>query len=181
MGGTVALLRPQSRMTWARLLHAAVRLRTGQLSSLHFRYFVGPDPKAREGIRAERSGDRDIRRVASPRQQNPADPGDVVPCIERMPMSAEIDLEPRREIAGRKGWRGTDVAQISGAVAGRNVQGPAERDRQMCIVAADSQTFLIGFRRRPCHPCVLVTEIYPLIYEIADCLDARPTRGRIFE
>jgi hypothetical protein len=51
----------------------------------------------------------------------------------------------------------------------------------MCIVAADSKTFLIGFRRRPCHSGVLIAEIDPLIYEIADCLDARPARGRIFE
>jgi hypothetical protein len=51
----------------------------------------------------------------------------------------------------------------------------------MSIVAADSQTFLIGFRRCPCHPGVLVAEIDLLIYEIADCLDARPARGRIFE
>jgi hypothetical protein len=73
---------------------------------------------------------------------------------------------------------GADVAQISGAVAGRNVQGPAERDRQTRIVAANPATFLVGFRGCPRHPRVLVTEIDALI---ADRLDARPTGHRIFE
>jgi hypothetical protein len=109
-----------------------------------FQNFVRPDPKAREGIGAERCSDRDIRRVATPRQQNPADPRDVVACIECMPLPAEVDLEPCSEITRWKGWRGADVAQISGAVAGRNVQGPAERDRQMCIVAADPAAFLMA-------------------------------------
>ena len=96
-----------------------------------------------------------------------------------VPLPAECGLEPRRENRPAEMVAGAGVAQISGAVAGRNIQGPAERDRQRCIVAANPATFLVGFRRRPCYPGVLIAKIDPLIYKIADCLDARPAGGRI--
>ncbi len=49
----------------------------------------------------------------------------------------QINLEPRAEIHGRY-QRNADVAKVSGGVACRNIQGAAERDRQVLIIAAHS-------------------------------------------
>src|SRR5207248_8175914 len=54
-----------------------------------------------ERVRTEGRGDRDIRRVAAPREQHPADARDVVARVENVPLTAEIDFEPGREIHRR--------------------------------------------------------------------------------
>jgi hypothetical protein len=74
-----------------------------KLFSRPFRNFVGPDPKAREGIGAKHCCDRDIRRIAFPRQQNQADSRNVVPRIERpgVPKKLTVDdptAKPIREL-----------------------------------------------------------------------------------
>ena len=61
---------------------------------------IRPDAKALKGVGAERGCYSDIRRVPSSRLEDPADAGNIVPRVERMPMPAEISLDPRREIAG---------------------------------------------------------------------------------
>ncbi len=53
-----------------------------------------------------------------------------------MPLIAEISVQPRREIAGWMRRRRTHVAEIPCAVARRDVQGTAERHRQVCVVVA---------------------------------------------
>src|SRR5256885_10112718 len=52
--------------------------------------FVGPDRETRERTGAERVADRDVRRIASTRDEHAADPRDIVPRIERMPAPSDI-------------------------------------------------------------------------------------------
>ncbi len=79
--------------------------------------------------------------------------GRVVARIEGVPAVAEIGLEPAREIH-RSVWRlGADVAQVAGAIARRYVHAAAERDRQVRVVAAYAEAFVVGLPRR-CVCCV---------------------------
>ena len=62
--------------------------------------FIRPDAKAVKGVDAERRCHGDIRRIPASRQEDPADAGNIVARVERMPMSTKISLKPRREITG---------------------------------------------------------------------------------
>jgi hypothetical protein len=59
---------------------------------------VRRDREPLEGVLAEGSRHGHIGRVAPPCHQNTADTGDVVPGIERVPPTAEVDFEPAAEI-----------------------------------------------------------------------------------
>src|SRR5450755_4658714 len=83
--------------------------------------------KARECAWAERGHDRDVGGIATACHQDAADPRLVVAGIERVPAAAEVDFEPGAEIHRRIVWRHADVAEISGAVARRNVHAAAQR------------------------------------------------------
>ena len=91
-------------------------------------HVVCPNAKAVQRIRAERRRDGDVCGIAAPRHQDSADARHVVPRIERVPLTAEIDFEPGREVSRRIGRRRADVTQISRAVASRYVQRATERD-----------------------------------------------------
>src|SRR4026209_2894861 len=106
------------------------------------RDLVGPVRETRERVGTEGVADRDIRRIASTRDQRAADPRDVVPWIERVPAASDIGFEPGGEIHRTIRRRHADIAEIAGAVAGRNVHAAAERDRQMREVAAHPFAFL---------------------------------------
>ena len=54
--------------------------------------------------------------------------------------------------------RHADVAQVTGAVAGRYVHAPAEGDGEMRVVAAHPGLVVKRFERRPRHPRMLVAE-----------------------
>ena len=61
------------------------------------------------------------------------------------PLAAEKHVEPGIEIHRRRVWRHADVAEISVAVARRNVHAAAERDRDMCEVATNADALGVGF------------------------------------
>jgi hypothetical protein len=95
------------------------------------RHLLGEDLEAGELARAERGYDRDVGGIASARHQDAADARLVMTRIERVPTAAEIDLKPSAEIHRRRIGRYTDVAEIARAIARRNVQATAERDRKV--------------------------------------------------
>src|SRR3954451_1925229 len=65
---------------------------------------------------------------AASRPRAMADAGNVVAGIERIPAAAEIDLEPGAEIHRIRLRRNADVAQITGAIARRDVHAATQRD-----------------------------------------------------
>src|SRR5271157_5676735 len=135
--------------------------------------FLGKDREARQVGCAERGRNGDIRGVTAGRNQHPTDTRQVIARVENPPSVVQIYLEPRTEIHGQRGGN-ADVAQVPRAVARGNVQGAAEGDGQVLIIAADSDPVREHVERGPGRTCVLVPEHHFGIYPITDCLHASP-------
>ena len=75
-----------------------------------------------------------------------------------MPLPTDVGFEPGCKVARRIRQGCTDITQIAGAVTGRYVQGAAEGDGQMGIIAAYAALVVIGFRSPARDPRVLVAE-----------------------
>src|SRR5215475_14276863 len=79
-------------------------------------HLLGHHSKARElrGTKGRRDGN--VGGVPAPRDHDATDSRMIVPRVERVPASAEIDLEPCAEIHRRWVRRHTDVAEIPRAI-----------------------------------------------------------------
>src|SRR5712671_3866521 len=99
---------------------------------------AGEYRKAAERVRTKGGADRDIRRVATARDQHPPDARHVVACVKRVPLAAQIGFEPSREIHRSIGYRHSNIAEIAGAIASRDVHAATERDRQVSKVPANA-------------------------------------------
>ena len=99
----------------------------------------------------------------------------IVTGIECKPPPTEEHLEPGAEVHGRGIARYADVAQIAGAIAGRNIHAPAKGDRQMSKVTTDADPFLVAFGCRAVAPGVLITELDTIMDIVTDCLHALPS------
>lgn len=83
--------------------------------------FIGPHLEADELAWSENMNNRNIRRIAALGDQDTADARRVVACVEGVPATAEVGLEPTCKVAGGVRRRNADVAEIAGAVARWNV------------------------------------------------------------
>ena len=99
--------------------------------------------------------------------------GRVVPGVERVPASVQIGFEPSCEVARRERGGGAYIAEISGAVAGRNVHAAAKRDGEMGIVAANADAFLERVLRSTRDPRRLVVERDVTVHVVANRLHTR--------
>jgi len=143
--------------------------------------FISPHLEADELARSENMNNRNIRRIAALSDQDTADARRVVACIEGVPATAKVGIEPTCKVAGRMRRRNSDVAEIAGAVARWNVHAAAERNGEMRIVAADALPLVEDLPCRHGRPRVLVSERDVMVNEIADRLDARPAGRRFIE
>src|SRR5437016_4972560 len=89
-------------------------------------YLVGPYPEARQRVWTECAADRHVGGVAAACDQHPAHARRIVARVESVPMPVEKGLEPRSEVHRAVRRRDTDVAQVAGAVASRNIHASAE-------------------------------------------------------
>ena len=105
---------------------------------------LGHHLKAREIGDAEGGRHGDVGGVAAASHDNAADAGMVVARVYRVPAPSEKDLEPGAEIHWINIDWNADVAEIAGAVAGRDVHAAAERDGEMGEVPADADAFVHG-------------------------------------
>src|SRR5215831_14745904 len=144
-------------------------------------YFLSQYTEGAEGIRTEGRADRDIRGVATASDQYPADTWNVVARIKGVPFAADIGFEPGCEIHWRVGDRHADIAQITGAVACRDIHAAAEGYGEVRIIAADASAIAVGFPGRPAWARVFIPEGNVLVNEVADGLDAPPTDRRLPE
>ena len=104
----------------------------------------------RASLRAAEAGrERHVGGVAAGRHQDAADPRRVVAGVEGVPAAAEVDLEPGAEVHRVGLRRDADVAEVAGAVAGRDVQAAAERRRARCVKSRQTP-IRPRARRRPC-------------------------------
>lgn len=86
------------------------------------RHLIRPGLKVLKSVGTERRCDGYIRCVTPLGQQDSADARNIVTRVERMPMTAKISFEPCCEITGwMRLWR-AHIAEISGAIARRDVQ-----------------------------------------------------------
>ena len=79
----------------------------------------------------------DVGGVAAPADHDTSLAPDVVAGIERPPAIAQPHFHPGREIHRRRIRRHVHVGQVAENIAGRDVQRPAERHREMGEVTAD--------------------------------------------
>src|ERR1700687_600804 len=100
--------------------------------------------KAHEIGDAKGGGHGDVGGVAAAPHNNAADAGMIVSRVFRVPAPSEKDLEPGAEIHWINIDWNADVAEIAGAVAGRDVHAAAERDGEMGEVPADADAFVHG-------------------------------------
>ena len=126
------------------------------------RDFFGDNFEADQGVGPERQGQGNIGGVSTPRDQDATDPGIVVAGVKGVPRPPEENLDPGREIHGCIGRRKPNVADVTRAVPGWDVQAAAEHERQMGVVAADPALLGIGLSGRAGRARVLVTERTPL-------------------
>ena len=124
-------------------------------------------------------GQRHVGGIAALRYEDTTDPGGVVARIKGVPTVAQINFNPSGKIHGRVGRGQTDVGDVTGAIARRNVQATAEGDRKMGVVAADTAALLVSFEGRPGGAGVLIAENYVIVHEVADSLHPRPTERGI--
>ena len=98
-----------------------------------------------------------------------------------MPAAAKVGLEPGGEVHGIRRGRNPDVTQVARAVTRWNIHAATEGDREVGVVATHAHALIEGFERGLGRPGMLVAEGDMSMDEIADCLDARPPRGRLPE
>ena len=137
-----------------------------------------PPQSARYWRRQRRSTSR--RRVTTAPMKSGRS-GMIVARVHRVPTPIEKHVKPGIEIHRCWVWRHADVAEISVAVARRNVHAAAERDREMREVAAHADALGVGFIGRARRTRALIAERDVAVDEIADRLHPRPARGRMAE
>ena len=122
-----------------------------------------------------------IGRILMGTGRDAADPRVIVPGVEGVPLAGEIDLKPAGEIHRRRIPGNADVAHVAGAIARRDVHATAERQRQMCKIAADAGALLVDVMRGFHVVGVLVAEGDVIVHEADDRLHAQPAGRRVAE
>lgn len=109
---------------------------------------VGPDfEKSKLRLAVDR-GKRCVHCIEPMGDFDAADAGDVEARIEDAPLMLKVNLEIGMEIHGSSGIQAADIWQVTGHVAGGKVERPAECNRDVRKVAADSKATSDDFRGR---------------------------------
>jgi hypothetical protein len=74
-----------------------------------------------------------------------------------------------------------DVAEITGAVARRNVQATTKCDGEIGVIAANAAALAEPFPGRSCGAGMLIAERNMIVREVADGPDPPPTHKRFRE
>jgi hypothetical protein len=142
---------------------------------------LGDHREAMQGVGPEGCGDRNIRRVAAAGDQDPADARHVVARVKDVPLATDIGFEPGGKIHRRIGDRHTDIAEVTGAIARRDIQATAEGDREVGIIAAHAGAIAERLPRGPAGAGVFVAKSDVLVDVVAHRLDPAPSRRRLAE
>ena len=148
--------------------------RWNRIGALFARHLICPDLKVDQGVWAEGVADRHIGCVPAIGDHDASDPWRVVAGIEHVPLVVEIHLKPAGEIHGVRVDGHADIAEVSGAVAGRDVGAAAQGQRQMGEIPTDADPFVEGFPGGAGVAGVVLPEADVLVHEVADGLDASP-------
>src|SRR5262245_14049640 len=122
-----AQVSPLSQRASSVLSPAAVCLRavtsTGQL--------VRDDTEPGQPCSTENGGERHVGGISTARHHDSTDARGVVTGIECIPLAAQVGLEPCTEVHGLRRRRHSDIAQVSRAVARRDVHAAAQSYGEM--------------------------------------------------
>jgi hypothetical protein len=142
-------------------------------------YLVGPNLETDECVRSEGGRDRHIQRIPAPRHQYPPDPWLVIARVESVPAPSEIGLEPGRKVHRIVNRRYSDIAEITSAIARRDVHRSTQCNCKMGEIAADAPSLIECFPGRSGIARILIAERDVIVHEIADCLHSAPTRRSV--
>lgn len=127
-------------------------------------------------------GDRDVGRVPAARHEDAAHARPVVPRVEGEPTPAarvaEVDLEPRAEVRGRRRGRSAEIGEVARAVPGRDVHAPTERDGEVREVAAHADPLAVRVEGRARGRRVRMAELEVPVHVVDDCLHPGPAARR---
>ena len=137
--------------------------------------------EAHQRARTEYSGQCNVGGIAPTSHQDAADSRRVMACVEGVPVTAEIGLEPRAEVHREVHRRDADVAEVAGAIARRNVHAAAQGDSQMREVATYPATLGVAGESRAGWVGVVVAELDVVVHIVADRLHPGPAFRRIAE
>src|SRR5262245_61125280 len=98
----------------------------------------------------------------------------VVAGIECVPAAAEISLEPGGKIHRRGIARYADVAEITGAIARRDIHAAAQRHCKMGEVAADATALGMALGGGAIAARMVIAEFEMVVHVIADRLHLLP-------
>ena len=142
-------------------------------------HLVGDDGEAGQCGGTEDGGERHVGGIAAAGHHDAADARLVVARVERVPAPAEVGLEPGAEVHRLRRRRYADVAQVAGAVAGRDVHAAAQGDGEVRKVAAHAAPLVVAVERRARRRGMLVAEGEVLVDVVADGLHAAPALRRV--
>ena len=125
--------------------------------------------------------ERHVCGVAALSDEDTPEPRGVVARIKGVPAAAEINLDPRGKIVRRiRRWK-ANVGNVTGAVASRDIQTATKGNGKMSVVTTHSVALSVCFKCRSGLSGMLVTELYVIVYEVADGLYPRPTKRGVPE
>ena len=131
-------------------------------------HFFGPNAESVQGIGAEGRNHCDVGGVATTSDKHAAEARCVVARVEDVPAAIEISFEPRGDVAGWMRGTSADVAEVSGAIAGRDVERSTKGDGEMGVIATHADAFLIGFGGGAGRARVLIAESNAIVDEVAN-------------
>ena len=101
--------------------------------------------------------------------------------IEGPPTIFQVHLKPGTEIHGRRRSGYTNIAEIPGGVARRNVHAAAKTDCEVLEVAADALPFPKDIQSGFGRARELIPKGYMVMDPLHDGLDSRPSGGGVAE
>src|SRR5580700_1810163 len=142
-------------------------------------YFVGGDLEVRQPRFSERRRHRTVGRIPAGGHQHAPDAPNIVSGVERPPTISQINFKPGAEVHRARGHDHPNIAQVSGCVTRRNVEGSAEGDGQVLKVAANSDSLGIDPQSGADWAGKLVAKSDLAVHPSTDGLNTLPPSGSI--
>ena len=137
------------------------------------RNLIRPDLEVREHRTAKDRGKRPVDGVLPAGDFDTADARHVEARVGREPMAAKVDLRVGMEIHVVLRIGKPDIGQMAGHIAGREIEGAVERDREMSEVAAHAVAALEDIPRGEIRAARHVAILDIIVHPLADGVHAR--------
>ena len=129
-----------------------------KLYSLFIAHFVSPYFETFQRVGAKRTANGDIGGVAATGYQHTADARYIIAGVEGIPTAVKVSFEPTGEIHSTVGRRHADIAQVTCAIACRNVHAATECDRKVRVITTNTGFLLESLPRSFSAACVFIAK-----------------------